>query len=404
MLLQMAWRNLLRNGRRTLLTLSALALGVCAIVTGGSYNESIWSKTILQITESQVGHLQIHGAGWQAEPELGNVVADPAAVEARVAKALPGARLAQRVLGYGLAGTEAQSAAVLVMGIQPEREPSGSGPLTIVRGRALSTGTAGEVVLGRALAEQLEVQPGSELVLLGQAVDGSTANDRYTVVGLADAGSDELDATAVFLNLADAQAFFGLEGGVHQMLVRLLAEEQDVSSHLEALHGALDLAKLEGLSWDQMLPELKTVIEQKRQGQYGIAAIVFLIVALGVFNAMTMSTFERTREFGVMASLGTRRSGIRRLVVTEALLLGLVGLAVGVALAAGLTAAIGTVELGMMKGDMIGIRMPSVFTLRLYPQAILNATVTVLLTVVAGGLWPAWRASRLEPVEATRYV
>jgi ABC-type lipoprotein release transport system permease subunit len=291
------------------------------------------------------------------------------------------------------------------MAIEPEREPSGSGPLTIVRGRNVSAEPAGEVVIGRALADQLEVEPGGELVMLGQAVDGSTANARYTVVGVADAGSDELDATAVFLSLGDAQDFFGLSFGVHQILIRLPTAQENVSAHLEALRGALDLAELEGLSWDQMLPELKTVIDQKRQGQYGIAAVVFLIVALGVFNSMTMSTFERIREFGVMASLGTRPGRIRLLVVTEALLLGLCGLAIGLALAAGLIAAIGSIDMGTLtSGDMIGVRMPSVFTLRLHSKAVVNATVTVLLTVVAGGLWPAWRASRLKPVEATRYV
>ena len=241
--------------------------------------------------------------------------------------------------------------------------------------------------------------------MLGQAVDGSMANDRYTVAGVADAGSDELDATAVFLNLADAQAFFGL-GGVHQLLVRLPTEDQDVSAHLEALRGALDLAELEGLSWDQMLPELKSVVDQKRGGIKGLAAVVFLIVALGVLNAMTMSTFERTREFGVMASLGTRRGTIRRLVVTEALLLGVVGLAVGVALAAAGIGAVGSIDMSGLtsSGDMVGVRIPSVFELRLYPSSVGQAALTVLLTVLAGGLWPAWRASRLKPVEATRSV
>ena len=181
MLLRMAWRNLLRNKRRTLLTLGAMALGVCAIVFGGSYNQAFWGKTIEQVTRAQLGQLQIHGKGWQAEPELGNVVADPEAVEARLFGALPGARAARRVTGYGLAGSAEQSAAVLILGLEPEREPSGEGPLTVLKGQGLSKQAPKQAVLGRALAEQLELAPGGELVLLGQAVEIGRASCRERV-------------------------------------------------------------------------------------------------------------------------------------------------------------------------------------------------------------------------------
>jgi ABC-type lipoprotein release transport system permease subunit len=383
----------------------ALALGVAAIVFIRSMRESLFGQMIDQITGAQIGHIQVHGKGWQAEPELGTVVPDPSSVEARLSKALPDARAARRVLGYGLAGSGEQSAAVLIMGIQPDREPAGRGPFTVLNGRGLSDKPAKEAVIGRALADQLQVAPGAELVMLGQATDGSVANDRFTVVGVADAGSGELDSSAVFLNLADAQAFFGLGDGVHQLLVRLNTKDEDVSSHLEALRGALDLGQLEALSWDQMLPELKSLIDQKRQGQASVDFVVFLIVALGVLNAMTMSTFERTREFGVMASLGTRRSGILKLVTTEALLMGVIGFVVGVAMATALALALGTLDMGALSAnDMMGVRMPAHSRVVLQLASLKSAGLTVLLTVLAGGLWPAWRASRLKPVEATRYV
>ncbi len=410
MLLRLAWRNIWRNKRRTLLTSGAITLGVMALVFLESYRENFWDLMVGELTRAQLGQMQVHGKGYQAEPELGKVVADPDGVEKSLAAALPQARPARRVLGYGLAGTGEQSAAVLVMGIQPDREPSGQGPLTIVAGRDVSEKPAKEAVLGRTLADQLQLTPGpgAELVMVGQAVDGSVANDRFTVVGLADAGNSELDASAVFLNLGDAQDFFGLGQGVHQLLVRMPGREREaeLSAQLEALRGALDLSKLEALSWAQMVPELTSMIESKRKSGTSVSLIVFFIVALGVLNTMTMSTFERTREFGVMASLGTRRRRVLGLVITESLLQGLVGLALGAGLAWLLSLAVGSIGTGVLSasGDVMGQRLPAQVSVHLQGKAVVNAAVTVFFTTLVGGLWPAWRASRLKPVEATRYV
>jgi ABC-type lipoprotein release transport system permease subunit len=405
MLLGLSWRNLWRNRRRTAITLTALSLGVTAVVFIHSYRESAFSQMVQEITTGLVGHLQIHGKGYQTEPEISNVVQDPATVEARLVQALPGAQPLRRVLGYGLAGAQDTSAAALIIGLQPERERADKSMRAIESGRDLADKPGKEAVLGNELAVQLGVVPGGELVLVGQAADGSVANDRFTVVGLADAGSAELNGSAVFLHLADAQDFFGLGQGVHQIVVRLPTDEEDLTRPLASLKGALDLATLEALSWSEMLPELKGMMEQKRSQQHIIDVVVILIVGLGVLNAMTMSTFERTREIGVMASLGTRRRRILAILVGEALLQGLLGLAIGLSLAAALLYGLGNVSMTSVSGsDVMGIRFPAAIHLKIAWVAMGSATVTALFTVLAGAFWPAWRASRLKPVEATRYV
>jgi len=143
----------------------------------------------------------------------------------------------------------------------------------------------------------------------------------------------------------------------------------------------------------------------KRRQQHIVEIVVILIVGLGVFNAMTMATFERTREFGVLVSLGTRPERILGLVVAESLLLGLIGCLVGVAIAMGVLHGLGAVSLAAFaQQDLLGVRFPAVIHLHVHGQALASAAATALLTVLAGGLWPAFRASRLKPVEATRFV
>jgi len=400
--LRLAWRNLWRNPRRTLVTLSALVLGTGAIVGLHSYSETAYGELNRILTTQFVGHLQVHGRGWQADPELGNTVRNPVAVETTLADRLPGATSTRRVLGSGLAGTRASSAGVAVLGLEPDRDPL----LSVVRGAALDGTSPRQIAVGTGVAEMLEVEPGAELVLVGQAADGSVANDRYTVRAVVDAGSGEMNGSAVFLRIADAQEFFGLGDGVHQIVVRLPTREEDVSGPVAALRSALDVATLEALGWSEIMPEFKGMIDEKRKGSQWIDIVVFVIAALGVFNAMTMATFERTREFGVMASVGTRRSRILGLVVTEALLQGAIGFALGAGIATALVLGAGSIHIGgLTQGmDVMGIRLPTVLELHLQPSALRNAAVVSLLTVLAGGLLPALRASRLQPAEATRSV
>src|SRR5689334_19897205 len=118
-LLQLSWRNLWRNARRTAITMSALTLGVAVIVGLDSYREATFGQMLRSVTQGLVGHLQVHGRGYQEAPELSTVVPNPAQVEAAIQKALPGAQPERRVIGAGLAGTGETSSAVLVLGIQP---------------------------------------------------------------------------------------------------------------------------------------------------------------------------------------------------------------------------------------------------------------------------------------------
>lgn len=402
MLLSLAWRNLWRNTRRTVITMTALGLGVAGVVSLHSYRDSVYAVLIRDITEGLLGHLQVHGRGYQEAPSIGTVVRAPEQVEATIMKALPGAVTERRVMGAGLAGAKDQSAPVMIVGIVPGPGPSLH---TLAAGQDLAPGSAKEVLVGKDLATDLSLEPGDELVLVGQAADGSVANDRFTVRGTFTSSSAELDTAAVLLRLVDAQDFFGLGDGVHLVVVRVPQADEDVTGPIAAVRSALDLATLEALSWGEMLPELKETIRTKREGQKSLDVVVLLIVALGVFNAMTMSTFERTKELGVLAALGTRPRRVLALILTEALLQGAIAYVLGVGLATLVMRSLGTVDLsGFVQGNMMGARMPAKVDLALATGSLISAAKVAFGTMFFGSLLPAWRAARLEPVEAMRHT
>lgn len=399
MLLSLAWRNVWRNARRSIITMTAMAVGVAGVIAAYSYREVANEMIIHDVTSGLVGHLQVHALGYQEAPAVGLVVQRPLQVEAAIAHVVPGAKSERRVLGAGLAGANEHSAPVSVLGVEPEQ----SSLYRLHAGRPL--GAPREALLGKELAQELEVKEGDELVLVSQAADGSVANDRFTVAGTFVSSSAEIDATAVVLSLADAQAFFGLGDGVHQIVVRLPTEAEDVSPELSATRAALDLKTLEALSWSDMLPEMKTSMQNKRKSQSVMDLVVFLIVGLGVFNAMAMAVFERTRELGVLGALGTRPRRLLAMILIESLWQATVAFIVGLALAAAILYGIGSVDLSAsMKGDVMGVRMPSELKLALVPSALWSAAITAFVTAALGALLPAVRAMRLKPVEALRHT
>lgn len=399
MLVTMAWRNVWRNARRSLITMTAMTVGVAGIVGLYSYRESANDVIISDITTGLLGHLQVHGLGYQESPSISTVVKNPVQVEATLHGVLPNAQAERRVIGAGLAGAGERSAPVSILGVQP-----GSSSLYhLAAGK--EPAAKGEALIGRELALDLKLEVGGELVLVSQGADGSVANDRYVVSGTFTSSSAELDANAVVLPLGEAQSFFALGEGVHQVVVRLPTQEEDVSPEVSSLRAALDLKSLEALSWSEMLPQMKASLDQKRKNSRVMDFIIFLIVGLGVFNAMAMAVFERTHELGVLASLGTRPRRLLGMVLFEAMWQAGLAFVAGVLIAAAFLYGVGTVDLSsMMKGDVMGVRMPSHVELSLFPASLRGAALTAFLTAIVGAIIPAFRAARLKPVEALRHT
>ncbi len=404
MLLAFAWRNLWRNPRRTWLTVAAVTLGTGGLVFAHSFGESSYEQMLEAATRGVLGHVQVHGRGYQANPDLGTMVDDPAAIEAQVMRVLPGASSVSRVVGFGLAGVGEKSAAASILGVDPAREQGATKLFEVRKGRGLAALPAREAVLGTGLARRLKAEVGSELVVVGQAADGSLANDRYTVVGLASVGSNELADAGLFLHLRDAQDLFVLGRSAHLVVVAL-PRGGNAGVAAARLRAGLAAERYEVLAWNELVPEVEAAIQADRQGSFAIDGIVFLIVILGIFNTMTMSTFERIREFGILLSLGTAPLRVVAMVVAEALLMGAVSFAAGVGLAALGVLAVGSIDMSLYgTSDFAGVSLPARVEISLNARAVWFASITVFSTSLLGGLFPAIRAARLQPADAVRHV
>ncbi len=296
------------------------------------------------------------------------------------------------------------SRGVLLTGIAPAAEAAVT---TLhqrrIAGRWLDGEGTGGIVIGRSLARALQVEPGAELAVLTQGMHGSIGAARYRVAAVYDSGNEMIDGLQAFVTLPDAQSLWSAEGRITGWVLRL-DQAGDAAALLPALRPLLPAA-LVARDWADLLPDLA----QKVAFHEWIARIVMLmlfgIVGFGLTSAITMSTFERTREFGVLLALGLKRRLLFGMVVAEGALLGLAGFAIGIAVALALVAHFGAGGIDFSAHQQAVQQMPGIdgrIHPLLSPARMLFIGSVVFVVALLASVLPAWKAARLAPIDALR--
>ena len=401
---RMAWRNLWRNPRRTALALAAIGLSVTLVLAYTSILRAYGLWIVETITGPMLGHVQAHAPVWRKDRLMERSLRDVDATLAALRRDPDVASAAARIYAPALAAREEEGFAVVVMGIESRAETGAARLLTDV-------GTLGEhdALIGRQLAELMNVQIGDEIAVVGQGVDGSLANDLFTVKAIVTTSVDVVNRQGILIELAEAQTLFAMPDEAHEIVIH--ARRPEMAAALSRrLAGARAFAGTEVLDWQALAPEMVTLVRMTDLAGLLVLLLVFLAAAAGVANTMVMATFERTREFGMLLALGTHPSRLVRLVVAESLALGIIGALtgslVGIVLVA-ITHRTG-IDYSWLAGggpselSFAGLR----FSLRFYPALsavdVARAIGAVCVTSLLAALWPALRASRLQPVQALR--
>ena len=402
---RIAWRNLWRNRRRTALALAAIGLSVALVLVydGLLRWESDW---LLQtITGPMLGHAQVHAPEWRKTRDLDKTLRHASALVAAVGSDPEVTDATARVYAPALAAKGEEGFAIVVMGVDLERE---SRPTRLLAG--VSAPLSGRrVLMGRQLAEQMSVRPGDEIALVGQGVDGSLANDLFTVAALVETAVDLVNRQAVVMPIDEAQQFFVMPDEAHEIVVYGRDGER-AAALAEGLRALPALAGLDVLDWRELAPAMVSLVELVQAAWILVLSLVLIAAAAGVANTMLMATFERTHEFGMLLALGTAPSRIVGMILVESMALGLIGALAGTAVGGALVAwAHHTgIDYAALTGG--GPSSLSVFgmnwSLRIYPRLALvdvtRAVLAVLATSVVASAWPAARAARLQPARALR--
>ncbi len=411
MTLKIAFRNIFRQKRRTILTALAMIVGFTLSSVFIGWADGAYSSIINMFTQNRIGHIQVHRKGYLDKPSLYDTIDDYESVGVTIRSVKGVEAWTPRLYSAGLGSVGEKSTAVQIIGIDPVREVvatrfdkkviTGKGFSKEPRLHRDSKQPAREAIIGKGLAKILKATIGQEIVLVSQGADGSIANDLYTIIGIAESGDETTDRMACYLPIEEAQELLVLEGRIHEIVV-IVSNLNEVNKITKAIQMKLGDSHLDVAPWQEVAKSFYRAMKADRQGDLISRIVIMLIVAIGVLNTVLMSVLERTREYGVLKAIGTKPRQIFWLVMCEVNIIAIFSIIVGALLGVCINYLL----------SIYGVTLPQAFTWggmefrtmygevnarSLYIPAI---TVIVAATVVA--LFPALKAARIAPAKAMR--
>jgi len=399
--LLISWRNIWRNPRRTIVIIIAVIIGAWSMLFFGAFARGIINSMLANALNTLTGHIQIQQQGFRDDPVVENRLHAPEQIAALLKKQLPAsAQYARRIEVNGIASNAYNSEAVSIIGIEPDKEAKLSfyGGTT-EEGKLLETGDMHSIVIGRGLVESLETRLGRKLVLMTQNASGKTSSRAFRIKGIYRAELEATEKRYAFISLSAARALLEAEGAVTNFCIKLEDIEQ-----VPATHAALtpDLpAGATILTWEDMLPLLIGYL-----GIFNIFIIlwyivVFVAMSFGLVNTTLMAVMERIREFGLLKALGMKPFWIVRGVLTECVILLLIGLTLGDLLGLATVMSLqGGIDISFLAEgtEYFGFANIIIPTLSLRDFYIINGIILILGILVC--LYPAIKAARITPIEA----
>ena len=410
MLAKIAWRNIWRNPRRSWVLITAIAVGVFSFLGGMSYIDGFMIQMVDSSIEMQGGHIQITQDGYFENPRIRAYVDDVAQVEAAL-EGLTGARFAPEVTTPGMINSAEQASGVQIHGVDPEREGDVSGvPASILDGTFLTDGDdtshSNDIVIGAALADRLNVRLGEKVVLMANDLDNEIGSGAYRVAGLFRTTSSDFDKTNVYLPIDEARRLLGYGPDDVSVVSVDLAPGTDLEETAARIEERLSGAGVEVLTWRDRAPLLVMMQEMYDYVSIYLVVILFAAIAFTIVNSFLMVIFERIREIGIMSANGVRPRQIRWMLYLEAVFILALGMLLGGALAAGMIAYWSSVGLDLtaFAEGLSSFGASSIVYPYLHWGHIATGFVTILIMVLLAVLYPAFKASRFEAVEAINYT
>ena len=403
MTLKLAWRNLFRNRRRTFIAGTAIGIGLGGLIFCDALILGMEQNMIRTATASFLGEGQIHARGFRSTREAHKTIHSLDQVVRDLDRDQAVDRFTLRTMSLGMITAPAGPSSILLVGVQPETERDLSQvDDAIVEGTFFGADESQSIVIGRGLAELLEVELGDRVVVtLAQPQDGALAQELFRVSGIYQFGSREMDRSMAFVRIDKAQDMLDVPGQAHEIAL-LLTDPQVPLDPAHPVWLRYSQGGNEAIGWPQVVPQLRAAFQYSRLSVKIIGAILFAIVALGIVNTLFMSIYERLFEFGVLKAMGTRPFDVWRLVVCEAGGLAIISIALGALIGWTATLLVARTGLDYRGIEMVGVvvqdLMYPVITVRQY---LFYPFWLLVLTLIVGA-YPAFCAARIPPAQALR--
>ena len=400
--IRLAWRNIWRNKRRTLLTASSIFLAVFLALLVRSLQTG-WFDNLISISiQSYTGHIQIHKKGYWDDRDINNSMLFSDSLNTVIRSAKNVDKTVPRLEYFALSSYGKQTKAVMVAGTDPEKEDALTHlSMKLIKGRYLDNRGNG-ILVSRGLASFLGLSVGDTLVLLGQGYHGVSAAGKFPVSGIIHIPSPQLDNQMVYMNLPAAQDFFSAENRITSLSLTLMNPDE-INTTVAEIKSKISGDTYEIMRWDEMMVEVMQALKAKTGGGMVIVSILYMIVGFGIFGTVIMMTNERAKEFAVMVSVGMQKTRLALILTLEMIFIGLLGSLSGVAAAMPIMVYfhIYPVHLwGTMAQAFISFGIEPLMPLALKPGFIIWNVVSVLVIVSITCIYPIRKAFKLNVVKS----
>jgi len=404
MLSKIAWRNIWRNRRRSLIIISSMVVGYAALI----FMDSLMTGMIRQMLSNQIGtytaHIEIHRTGYMDNPIIQNFIPEPGGIKKVLDADGDVTSYCERVLTFGMISSASASAGVTIVGIEPGNEKK----VTtlddyLIRGHYL-TGNEREIMLSEELSEKLEVDVGDKVVAMASGMDGTIGSELFRVVGIFRTPNVQFDRMHIYIPQSSARALLSMEEGTMEFAVTV-SDINVVDRIKEKISSRLG-PSLEVLTYRDIHPFLIAQFDLFNRMMLIFYSVLGVAIMFGVINTMLMAVMERINEFGILSSIGMSAGRIFSMVLLEGLMLGIAGTVIGVTMGVALSlifARIG-IDFSIFRESLAYFGAGAVIYPVLTAKGIITAALIVPATSIIGTLYPGSKAARLEPIEALRYI
>ncbi len=409
LLFKLAWRNLWRNKRRTLIVVMAMGMMMSFLVMYDGMILGFETAVYGNAIKLSGGNIQVRAIGYEdsysANPMLpmGDGLDVVQAIQAQ-----PGVEAVLRHANTGgLVTNRAGSFPISIYGIEPEIEAAVN-PIFqedfLVDGRLLKSDDEDMVFIGKGLADALEIGVGDRISMSGKSVHEEMRKRTMTVVGIYDINLTSLERQGLYISLSEAQNLYDLDENITEVIVytEVTGKETPI---VEALEDSI--TGYEITTWKTAVPELSSTMEMKNAVMTGFSVVILSIAAIGIFNILLMAIYERTREIGLLGAIGLKPRQISFLFLLEGIMIGIVGALVGTGMGYLITLVLGIYGINYgFAVDMMDYL--ALMGTHIYPTFDINLTLQragmVALISTIAALYPAIEASRREPADALHHV
>lgn len=408
---QLAWRNIWRRKRRTLITAFSIGFGVMLAVTFTGSGDYTYTNMIDMGASMGMGHVTVQPVGYHLKPTLDKRLQQTEKLHRRIMATEGVANATVRITGQAMFASARKSVGGAFIAVDPAYESSANNLLkrSIVEGELFSDKQGRGIVIGSRLAKKLHVKLGKKIVYTTTDANGEIISDITRVTGIFTTGIDMVDGIMALLPIGSVQKNLKYAPDEATLIAVVISDQRHAEAMRDELSALDEAREADVLTWKKSQPDLAGVIAFDKAGNYISQFLVGLLIAVGILNTMLMSVLERSREFGVMMAVGMSPKVLFRLVMVESFWLAIVGLLLGIIITApwyyflyhtgiDFSSAFGT------DFSYGGVLVDPVFKARLFKESIIAILGGLFILALLAGLYPAWRAGRMPPVESLKTI